>query len=289
MVSTMDDSYHPITAELTSGWLPPRPTDSHKGDFGSVGVLGGAPGMAGAALLAARAALWLGVGRVYCGLIDERIPVDFSTPELMLTTPEHVLLIPTPACLVAGPGLGQTVPARDWLQAALATSLPIVLDADALNLVATKPTLAEMVRTRPVPTLLTPHPGEAARLLGQSIATIQADRLAAVQKLTEHYRCGCVLKGAASLVHFPDGPVWRNETGNPGMAAPGMGDVLAGMIGALVAQGLSLERAAALGVHLHGAAGDAALRSGSGPVGLSATEVALAARRLLNERIYGLS
>lgn len=278
-----------IAAEDLRSWLKPRPADSHKGDFGSVGILGGAPGMAGAALLAGRAALWLGAGRVYCGLLDGRIAVDHVAPELMLTAPERATSLTAPACLVVGPGLGQSDAARDWLAGALATALPLLLDADALNLIAADPTLADTVGERQSPTLLTPHPGEAGRLLARSATDIQRDRPGAVIELVQRYRCGVVLKGAGSLIRFPGAETWLNRTGNPGMAAPGMGDVLGGMIAALTAQGLTLERAAVAGTHLHGAAGDAAVGAGLGPIGLTASEVALAARRLLNELIYGVS
>jgi hydroxyethylthiazole kinase-like uncharacterized protein yjeF len=276
-----------IALEDLKTWLKPRPRDSHKGDFGNVGVVGGAPGMAGAALLAARAALWLGAGRVYCGLLDERVAVDFESPELMLTSPEHVLGLGSPGCLAVGPGLGRSAAARGWLQAALETTLPLVLDADALNLIAAEPALAAAVGRRTAPTVLTPHPGEAGRLLGRSTEEIQRDRTAAARELAERYRAGAVLKGMSSLVRFPERDTWRNDTGNPGMAAPGMGDVLSGMIAALAAQGLTLEQAAVAAVHLHGAAGDAAVENGTGPVGLTAGEVALAARKLVNGLIYG--
>jgi hydroxyethylthiazole kinase-like uncharacterized protein yjeF len=278
-----------IATEDLKTWLKPRTVDSHKGDFGNVGILGGAPGMAGAVLLAGRAALWLGAGRVYCGLLDSRIAIDHAAPELMLTPPERVTSLTAPACLVVGPGLGQSDAARDWLTRAFETTLPLLLDADALNLIAADAALADAVKFRPSPTLLTPHPGEAGRLLGRGTADIQSDRPSAVIELVQRYRCGVVLKGAGSLIRFPDGETWLNRSGNPGMAAPGMGDVLSGMIAALAAQGLPLERAAVAGAHLHGAAGDAAVGDGLGPIGLSASELALAARRLLNELVYGVS
>lgn len=275
---TMQD----IDSDQVRAWLKPRPTEAHKGDFGNVAILGGAPGMAGAALLAARAALWLGAGRVYVGLLDERIGVDPTAPELMLCSPERSLQIDVPGCLVVGPGLGRSAAAHDWLEQALASTLPLVIDADALNLIAAEPAFGEILSQRQAPSVLTPHPGEAGRLLGIGSAAIQADRPEAMRRLAERYPVGIVLKGAGSLVHFPDGPVWRNTTGNPGMAAPGMGDVLAGMIAAICAQGLTLEHAAVAGVHLHGAAGDQAVLNGAGPVGLTASEVAHEARRLLN-------
>jgi len=277
-----------IDLDLARHWLPPRPKECHKGDFGNVGVIGGARGMAGAALLAGRAALWLGAGRVYLGLLDDRLGADFIAPELMLADPERALALSAPGCLVVGPGLGQSAAARGWLDAALDTPLPLLLDADALNLVAADATLAERVRARAAPTLLTPHPGEAGRLLSRSIAAVQADRAAALIDLVERYGAGVVLKGSGSLIGFPGRPVWRNRTGNPGRAAPGMGDVLAGMVAALAAQGVDPERAAVLGVYLHGSAGDKAMRDGGGPVGITAGEVARAGRELLNGLVYGV-
>lgn len=274
--------HQPITLDTIRPWFRPRPADCHKGDFGNVAILGGAPGMAGAALLAARAALWLGAGRVYAGLLDERVAVDPVAPEVMLCSPERALAIGEPGCIVVGPGIGMSSAARGWIEAALESGLPLLLDADALNLISAEHPLADMVRAHVAPTVLTPHPGEAARLLDSETKAVQADRPGALARLVERYRCGVVLKGAGSLVRFPGGTVWRNGTGNPGMAAPGMGDILAGMIAALCAQGLSLEQAALAGTHLHGAAGDAAAQAGLGPVGLTAGEVARAARALLN-------
>jgi hydroxyethylthiazole kinase-like uncharacterized protein yjeF len=262
--------------------LPARPTDCHKGDFGAVGVLGGAPGMGGAALLTGRAALACGAGRVYLGLLDGRIAVDPHTPELMIGAPERMLALPSPACLVAGPGLGSSSAAREWLEVALAINHALLLDADALNLIAGDDALLARIRERAAPTLITPHPGEAARLLGETPASIQADREQAADRLMRLTGTTVVLKGAGTLVRHPGGEPWRNTTGNPGMAAPGMGDVLSGIIAALLVQGLTAEQAAITGVWLHGAAADAAVAAGAGPVGLMASEVITAARALLN-------
>lgn len=278
---------HTIALEDCRGWLPPRPAGCHKGMMGSVGVVGGSPGMAGAALLAGRAALLLGAGRVYVGMLDDRVAVDAVYPELMLTAPEAVLRLTAPACLVVGPGLGQGERARRLLYDCLQTALPLLIDADGLNLLAATPALQTALKERAAPTLLTPHPGEAGRLLGVATGQIQADRPAAVCALVERFGCLVALKGAGTLILAAGGRLWHNPTGNPGMAAPGMGDVLSGMIAALIAQGLTLEQAAVLGVYLHGTAGDAAVAAGIGPVGLTAGEVAQHARRLLNAWIYG--
>jgi hydroxyethylthiazole kinase-like uncharacterized protein yjeF len=262
--------------------LHPRAPDCHKGNFGAVGVLGGAPGMAGAALLAGRAALTCGAGRVYLGMLDERVALDPATPELMVVTPARLLDLPSPACLVAGPGLGHAPAAREWLCQAIGLAQPLLLDADALNLVAMDATLLEETRERRHPTIITPHAGEAGRLLGRDAAHVQANREETVGELVARTGAIVVLKGAGTLVCAPGRESWRNTTGNPGMAAPGMGDVLSGIIAALLVQGLDPEAAAVAGVWLHGAAADEAVSAGAGPVGLISSEPIAAARRILN-------
>lgn len=264
------------------GRLPERAHACNKGDFGAVAIVGGAPGMPGAALLAARAALLCGAGRVYAALLDERIVFDPTTPEVMLARPDALPPLAAPACLVVGPGLGQDERARILLEQALQQDTTLLLDADALNLIALAPELQDAVRARAAPTLLTPHPGEAGRLLRTISQAIQADRVSSVSRLCEQFRAVTVLKGAATLVKAPGGEIWRNTSGNPGLAAPGMGDVLSGIIAALIAQGLASEAAAVFGVWLHGAAADAALQEGVGPVGLTASELLPRARKLLN-------
>jgi hydroxyethylthiazole kinase-like uncharacterized protein yjeF len=183
---------------------------------------------------------------------------------------------------VVGPGMGTGDPARKRLGEAVDAPFPLLIDADGLNLLSLDADLQSNVSGRPAPTLLTPHPGEAGRLLGIGTDEVQADRPGAVRALVERYRCVVVLKGAGTLICSPDGEIWRNVTGNPGMAAPGMGDVLSGMIAALLVQGLTPIQAACLGVVIHGAAGDAAVAAGQGPVGLTASELIRQARRLLN-------
>jgi hydroxyethylthiazole kinase-like uncharacterized protein yjeF len=262
--------------------LRARPVDCNKGDFGAVAVIGGAPGMVGAALLAARAALLCGAGRVYAGVLDARIGLDPATPELMVSSPESLPPLPQPSCLVAGPGLGLSAAARAALLAVLSLDQALLLDADALNLIAADHALRERTRARTAPTVLTPHPGEAGRLLGVSGRDVQSDRLGSVLRLSEAFHAVTVLKGAATLVKAPEGEVWRNTSGNPGMAAPGMGDVLAGIIAALIAQGMTAEAAAVVAVWLHGAAADLAVEEGLGPRGLTASELLPRARRLLN-------
>ena len=261
--------------------LKPRPRNFHKGMAGSLGVLGGATGMTGAALLAGRAALKMGAGRVYVGLLEESISVDPQNPELMLRHPDDALGQDLDA-LVAGPGLGQGERAETLVGAALASDLPCVLDADALNLMSESEDLRHACARRSAETLLTPHPAEAARLLAITTADVQADRVKAARILAENLRAHVVLKGAGSILVARDAHWFVNTSGNPGMASAGMGDVLAGMLGALLAQRYSGEAALVLGVHLHGAAADELVAAGAGPVGLTAGELIDAARRRWN-------
>ena len=263
--------------------LPPRAPDSHKGDFGSVGILGGAPGTIGAVLLAARAALHLGAGKVYAATLSGSLAIDLMQPEIMLLSPTQLLDTPL-SVLVVGPGLGRSEQAGQFLKSALQSPAILVLDADALNLLAESPNLQTWMQNRTAPTLLTPHPGEAARLLGCDTQTIQRDRLAAALQLVEKYRAWVVLKGAGSICATPDKEWSINTTGNPGLSSAGMGDVLAGMLAALLAQGLGPFVALQLAVYLHGAAADNLVQQGRGPVGLTASEVTLEARSLLNQR-----
>jgi len=262
--------------------LKPRPRNFHKGLAGSLGILGGAAGMTGAALLAGRAALKLGAGRVYVGLLQEdALAVDPAAPELMLRHADDVLGLDLDAVL-AGPGLGQGERAETLVGAALASEMPCVLDADALNLLAENETLRKTCAHRSAETLITPHPAEAARLLGTSVAEVQADRVAAAQRLSRTFNAHVVLKGNGSVLAARDGHWFINTSGNPGMASAGMGDVLAGMLGALLAQRYPGETALVLGTHLHGAAADALVAAGAGPVGLTASELAEPARRIWN-------
>jgi hydroxyethylthiazole kinase-like uncharacterized protein yjeF len=266
--------------DLFAGVLRPRPRNFHKGSAGSVGIVGGARGMSGAALLAGRAALKLGAGRTYVGLL-EHLPVDPVAPELMLRLVDDVLGQDLDA-VVAGPGLGRTEHAATLVGAVLASDWPCVLDADALNLMAEDQDLRDACERRTADTLLTPHPAEAARLLNLTVPEVQVDRVAAAQALAKRYNAHVVLKGNGSVIAARDGHWFINTSGNPGMASAGMGDALSGILGALLAQRYSGESALVLGVHLHGAAADELAASGVGPVGLTASEVIDAARRLWN-------
>jgi hydroxyethylthiazole kinase-like uncharacterized protein yjeF len=265
-----------------SAALQPRQRNSHKGSHGSLAVIGGASGMTGAALLAARAALKLGAGRVFVGLLDH-LPVDYGQPELMLRDPADALAQASAG--VIGPGLGVTTLAYELLCRAVSADFPLLIDADGLSLISTHPVLARNIARRSAPTLLTPHPAEAARLLGCTTEAVQTDRIDAALRLSRKFNATVALKGCGTVLTNPDGQ-WRiNTTGNPGLASGGTGDVLAGMAGALLAQGWPPSAALCCAVHLHGAAADHCVAGGDGPVGLVASEVMAPARQLLNRWI----
>ncbi|MBQ0742421.1 MAG: NAD(P)H-hydrate dehydratase [Pseudomonas sp.] len=242
--------------------LPARPRSAHKGLFGHVLVIGGDHGMGGAVILAAETALRSGAGRVTVATRGEHVgPLLSRCPEVMaiaVNAPEDVeVLLARADVLVIGPGLGQSGWSQSLFQLAFGTQVPRVLDADALNLLAQR--LAENHLTWH--DLITPHPAEAARLLGWTTAQVQADRLRALACLVERFGCAVVLKGVGSLVASADDqgePPGICTFGNPGMATAGMGDVLSGLAGALLAQGLKAGDAARYAVLVHALAGDRA-------------------------------
>ena len=272
-----------IESALIANVLPLRRRNSHKGTFGNVGLLGGAPGMVGAALLAGRATLKLGAGRVFVGLFADSPSVDLVQPELMLRPVQDVLKIEGLDCIAVGPGLGESQAAQHALAAALAHEATLVLDADALNLLAAHPELQKVLAARTGASILTPHPAEAARLLGTTTEKIQHDRIAAARTLSARFNAAVVLKGNGSICALKNGDWYLNTSGNPGMAAAGMGDVLTGIIASLTAQGGDPDLALLAGVHLHGLAADSLVAAGIGPAGLTASEVIDAARKLLND------
>ena len=267
-----------IDDEVIGRALPPRPRSAHKGDFGHLLLVGSGPGMAGAIRLSGEAALRIGAGRVSIATHPAHCSaIAAGCPELMChgigSAGALQALLGRASTVAIGPGLGTDVWASDLLRAALASGLPLVVDADALNLLARHPQRSEQW-------ILTPHPGEAARLLDSSSGEVQKDRSGAVTELARRYGGTVVLKGAGTLVAAGEGPPWLCTAGNPGMAAPGMGDLLTGVIGALLAQGLSLEDAAIAGVQLHALAGDHA--AGRTPRGLIASDLLPALRAGVN-------
>ncbi|WP_313624509.1 NAD(P)H-hydrate dehydratase [Achromobacter sp.] len=274
----------PIDRDALSALFAPRGQGTHKGSFGTVGVVGGGPGMTGAALLAARAALKTGAGKVLVGFVQESspLPCDPLQPELMLRDFRSLLEEDWGVTTwIAGCGIGTGALAANALSElfVLRREAPLVLDADGLNLLA-RGDINPNWGAGPV--ILTPHPAEAARLLGTSTDQIQRDRPVAARRLAERFRSWIVLKGAGTVVCAPDGALRINTTGNPGLATAGTGDVLAGMLGSLIAQKLPLDQAVPGAVWLHGAAADALVDQGIGPIGLTAGELADAARRLRN-------
>jgi hydroxyethylthiazole kinase-like uncharacterized protein yjeF len=274
-----------------------RAPDEHKGHAGKVVLIGGSAGMAGALLLAGNACLHLGAGWTILEMLDPASAhADPEQPELMVrlasANPIESLTQAHPDVIAIGPGLGSSSIAVEWLKAGLATSnMPLILDADALNLIADSAELLSALQLRnqqyPGQTVLTPHPGEAARLLGQSTADIQADRLCAAEKLVAITQSIVVLKGQNTLIAAPNKIVAQCNEGNPGMGTGGMGDVLTGSISAIAAQGirhqLSLWEASCIAVQLHALAADKLVEKGVGPIGLTPSETILEMRTLLNK------
>jgi hydroxyethylthiazole kinase-like uncharacterized protein yjeF len=252
-----------------------RPRNTHKGSFGSVAIVGGGPGMIGAPLLAARAALRLGAGRVYVDCIGAPdLRVDPAQPELMFRPLASLARVDA---IVVGCGLGTDDAAAEALAAACARSVPLVIDADALNLLADRSRDAGILESHAAGRVLTPHPLEAARLLDATAQQVQADRIAAARALARQTASIVVLKGAGSVIAHPAGRWWINPTGGPALATAGTGDVLAGMIGSFVAQGIEPIQATLGAVWLHGRAAD----EYGGDLGLVAGDVPARAARLL--------
>lgn len=305
-----DDAARLNAPSLFSAHFPARSFASHKGTFGSLAVVGGDTGMCGAPILAARAALHMGAGKVHVAFVGEGAPpYDPPYPELMLHPP-GALEWEAMDALAVGCGMGHGPHAESYLARALASSVPLLLDADALNLIAREPSLADALaargaaqdeadgaaRTRagvgsgpypcPCSCVLTPHPLEAARLMGCDAAQVQRDRIGAARTLAARFGAVVVLKGAGTVIASPDGRAAVNPTGNAALASGGTGDVLGGIVGALLAQRLPSYEAALAGVYLHGLAAETLTANGLGPAGLTAGELAPAVRALLNRLIY---
>ncbi|MDR6448866.1 hydroxyethylthiazole kinase-like uncharacterized protein yjeF [Paraburkholderia terricola] len=275
--------------ELFAAFLPPRDFATNKGSFGSLAVVGGDTGMCGAPILAARAALYTGAGKVHVAILGEGAPpYDPPHPELMLHAVDALPLDKMDA-LAVGCGMGHGERATRVMHDVLPLDVPKLFDADALNLLAKAPSLAAELTARGVqgdPCILTPHPLEAARLLGTDAPGVQRDRLAAARALAARFASVVVLKGSGTVIAAPDGRLTINPTGNAALATGGTGDVLGGIIGALLAQHLPRYEAALAGVYLHGLAADALSAQGHGPAGLTAGELAPMVRTLLNRLFY---
>jgi NAD(P)H-hydrate epimerase len=273
----------PSTARRYAGedieWLlPPRERDAHKGDCGHVLVVGGDHGMGGAARMAAESAARVGAGLVSVATRHEHAAAQAAIrPEIMFRgvedSHEFSVAARRATAIAVGPGLGQGAWGQLMWKQVLGHSGVKVVDADALNLLAAQTRRSE-------DWILTPHPGEAGRLLGVSAAEVEEDRFAAVEALQTRYGGVCILKGAGTLVLGSDGCVTVCEGGNPGMGSGGMGDLLSGVLVGLLAQGLRLEDSARLGVFLHNAAADRV--AGRGERGMLATDLLPELRRLVN-------
>lgn len=261
-------------------YLQPRPREANKGAFGHILVVGGDYGFSGAIRLAGEAALRVGAGLVSVATRPEHaLVINATRPELMChgvaTASELDPLMEKADVIVVGPGMGRGVWAQKLLYLVLRSEKNVVVvDADGLNLLAEKPVYKENW-------VLTPHPGEAARLLKRKVSEIQADRLAAVIALQEKFGGVSILKGAGTLVLGPDSKPAICEAGNPGMATGGTGDVLSGVIGGLLGQGMPIIVAAKLGVLVHAMAGDLAAKEG-GERGMLASDLMPYLRRLVN-------
>lgn len=267
-----------------AGTLPQRKKAAHKGHFGHLLLIGGGQGMGGAIMLAAEAAMYSGAGKISVATRAEHVaPLLSRCPELMVRAVDSAEqlrpLLEQADALVIGPGLGRDDWAQAMLHAALGWDGPRVLDADALNLIAehdVSPRLGDK-------SVISPHPAEAARLLSQTNTEVQADRSAALQRLVKELGCAVILKGAGSLVASADAmPPAVCSDGNPGMAVGGMGDVLSGLLGALLAQQIPAAQAARYAVLVHALAGDVA--AAKGEVGMRASDMFAPIRQYLNQR-----
>ncbi len=282
-----DAAAHLSTPEHFAAHLRARRQNTHKGSFGNVAVLGGAEGMTGAPILAARSALFGGAGRVYVVFPGPGPAFDSAQPELMCRRADDFDL--GGAALVVGPGLGGLDGARRLLARAIGSDSALLIDADGLNLLATDASLQALLAQRSAATVLTPHPLEAARLLGIPVREVQAERPAAARKLALQYRAVVVLKGSGSVIADPDGRIAINLTGNAALATAGTGDVLSGLCGALLAQGWPASEAAQGAVWLHGKAADDLVACGIGPIGLTAGELIPAIRLAINALVLRLA
>jgi len=274
-----------------------RDPAEHKGSAGKVLIVGGAPGMSGALLLSGSAALHLGAGWTILEMLDPTAAHALAEQaELMVRLASfnagEQLEVTKPDLIAIGPGLGFSDLAREWLLAALHyPKVPLVIDADALGLIADTHELLQLLQQRnqafPNMSVITPHPGEAAHLLNTSAAVIQENRVAALSSLVKMTGSIVVLKGQHTLIASPTYTAVQCSQGNPGMAVGGMGDVLTGSIAAIASQGIrhhiNLWEASCIGVQLHASAADSLVAQEVGPIGLTPTEVIFEMRSLLNK------
>ncbi|AFZ83085.1 NAD(P)H-hydrate dehydratase [Candidatus Kinetoplastidibacterium crithidiae] len=266
-----------------------REKNSHKGDFGTISIIGGNRGMEGSVLLAARTAIKIGSGKVLIGFTQKNIPitVDLIQPELMLQTANQILkkfLIKIDTWII-GCGMGQNNISNNILHKALSyiENKNIVLDADALNIISEQNTIYKNSSNT---IIMTPHPSEAARLLKCTTKEIQSNRIKSAKKISKIYNSWTVLKGFETIISSPNGDILINTSGNPGLASSGTGDVLAGMIGSFLGQSNDIQQAISGAVWLHGKAAEHLASIHKGPIGMTASELAEAAREILNQHSY---
>lgn len=260
--------------------------DTNKGDFGSIAILGGSFGMHGALYLAGRSAMLMGAGKVTLGSLDENFTIDYMYPELITTSAKCVMnTLDNYNVIAIGPGLGCNDAAHDLLTYLIrkATLRKLIFDADALNLIAASVDLQNKFKNL-TDKIITPHPGEAARLLAVTTEVIQADRLTAINMLWDKFQAVSLLKGSGSLIQSST-TVYQNNNGNPALSNAGQGDTLTGMIAGFAGQGLNLLAALRFAVYLHGRAADE-LAKEVGKNGILASQVALHAHKLLNQILY---
>lgn len=269
-----------------------RKPDAHKGDAGKVLLIGGAKSMPGALVLAGQAALYSGAGWVVLMMLDSSsanlVP---KHPELMVhdansMEPVQALKQIQPDVIAIGPGMGLSPNAIQWLNTVLSWPTPLVIDADAINMIAADKNLLNVLKQREYPSTLTPHPGEAARLLGCTNAQVQAQRGPSIRQLVELTKSVIVLKGHHSLIASPDHKVVQCMQGNPALAVGGSGDVLTGCMASIIAQGkrhdLDQWQASCLAVQLHAVAADRLVGKHIGPIGMTPSELILELRDCIN-------
>ena len=269
-----------------------RQSNAHKGHNGFVVCLGGSSGMAGAILLSAKSALLSGAGVVHVWMMDVNSHhVNPQSPEIMIHPCEGNIIQQiteiNPACLVVGPGMQSDAINIPMLVEILNLDIPLVIDAGALNLISQNDDLLNQILNRQTFTVITPHPGEAARLLKTTADEVQKNREKNCLKLNEKIHCTVVLKGEHTLIANDQNTIYQCNDGNAGMASAGMGDVLAGLMGSMIAQGkhykIDAFNACLLAVQLHAKAADQLVDEGFGPIGLTASELANQIRKLIND------
>ncbi len=271
-----------LTLKEIQSWFTPRPLDAHKHLFGNVLIVGGDTGMPGSVRIAAEGALRTGAGLVtVVTRAEHALSITAGRPELICYGFDHINngldpIVKKATVIVLGPGLGKSPWSKQLFSYMMQQSQPKIIDADALNW------LSELNMTVPADCILTPHPGEAARLLDTSTSLVQQDRLKTIKRLTQQYPGVCILKGAHTIIgSIKESPLICPH-GNPGMATAGMGDLLSGIISGCVAQGLSLWKSACAGVYLHAWAGDIVAAS-QGQRGLLASDLLQEIPRLIND------